>query len=220
MKQLFTLLAAIALLSACSNLNQIITVNDDFKNEKSIRLIQELEGYSDERLGGLREVDYIIDLKTLYFKPENLPGRVLADLTVNTEARPENLDSLIFLEVDGEKFQFTSIKNASLHFIDQSTSTSTTTSTEKEKDQEKEKKSEKTSVTTETTINSQTRQVMKLTFEIPREIWEQVLNPEQLKLRFYIENEGVTVRFTSRDRKKFAELFHTILQFEKSQRNS
>lgn len=216
MKQFICLVAAVVLMSACSNLNQIITVDDDFKNEKSIRLIQELEGYSDEKLGGLLEVDYVVNLKTLYLKPDGQEGKVTAELMMKTRARPEELDSLIFIEADGEKFQFISREYAARHFVNRSVSTSTTTSVEKKKDDD----TEKTSTSTETTTTDQPLQIMKRTIEIPRDLWKQFSQAEQLRLRFYIENEGVTVRFTAANRKKFTKLFHSILSFEKWQDNS
>jgi hypothetical protein len=220
MKHFLYLFAVIVLLSACSNINQIITVDDDFKNEKSIRLIQELEGYSDEKRGGLREVDYIVNLKTLYLKPEGQQGKVTAELILKTGARPEELDSLIFIEADGEKFQFISREYAARHFVNRSVSTTTTTSVEKEEDEEKKDDTEKTSTITETTTTDQPLQIMKRTIEIPRDLWKQFSQAEQLRLRFYIESEGVTVRFTSANRKKFSKLFHSIFSFEKWQGNS
>ncbi|SHJ66199.1 hypothetical protein SAMN05444280_12569 [Tangfeifania diversioriginum] len=214
MKYFLYLFAVIVLLSACSNINQIITVDDDFKNEKSIRLIQELEGYSDEKRGGLREVDYIVNLKTLYLKPDGQQGKVTAGLILKTKARPEELDSLIFIEADGEKFQFISREYAVRHFVNRSVST--TTLAQKKKDND----NEKTSTSTKTTTTDHPLQIMKHTIEIPRDMWKQLSQSEQVKFRFYIEDEGVTTRFTSRDRKKFAELFKIILEFEKSQHNS
>jgi len=61
---------------------------------------------------------------------------------------------------------------------------------------------------------------MKRTVEIPRGMWKDFSQVKQIKLRFYLANEGVTVRFTSRDRKKFSDLFRTILQFETSPGNA
>jgi hypothetical protein len=220
MKHFLYLFAVIVLLSACSNINQIITVDDEFKNEKSIRLIQELESYSDEKRGRLLGPDYIVTLKTLYIKPQNQDGKVTAELTLQTEARPEELDSLIFIEADGEKFQFISREYAARHFVNRSVSTTTTTLVEKEEDEEKEDDAEKTTTTAETTTTDQPLQIMKRTFEIPRDLWEKLSQTEQLRFRFYIESEGVTVRFTSANRKKFSKLFHSILSFEKWQGNS
>ncbi len=220
MKPIFILIASITLLSACSNINRILTIDDDFKNEKSIRLIQELKSYSDEKRGRLLGPDYIVTLKTLYTKSQNLEGKVTAELTLKTEARPEELDTLIFIEADGEKFQFISSEYAAQHFVNRSVSTSTTTSVEKKENEEKDDDTEKTSTTTETTTTDQTLQIMKRTIEIPSNLWKQFSQAEQVRFRFYIENEGITARFTSRDRKKFAELFHAILQFEKLQGNS
>jgi len=219
MNKIFILSASIAMLSSCSSLNKIITIDDDFKNEKSFRLIQELEGHSDEKRRRILGADYIVNLKTLYSKPEGREGGVTAEITVKTEARPENLDSLIFLEADGKKYKFISKKYKSLHFVDHSTSTSTTTSTEKD-DGEQENNTEKTSIITETTVNDETVQLMKRTVEIPRGMWKDFSQVKQIKLRFYLANEGVTVRFTSRDRKKFSDLFRTILQFETSPGNA
>jgi len=88
--------------------------------------------------------------------------------------------------------------------VNRSVSTTTTTSIEKKKDEEKDDDTEKTSTTTETTTTDHPLPIMKRTIEIPRDLWEQFSQAEQIRLRFYIENEGVTTRFTLRDRKKFA----------------
>jgi hypothetical protein len=220
MKQIFILITSATLLSGCSNINRILSIDDDFKNEKSIRLIQELESYSDEKRSRLLSPDYILTLKTLYTKPQNLEGKVTAELTLKTEARPEKLDSIIFIETDGEKFQFISSEYAARHFVNRSVSTSTTTSVEKKKDEENDDDTEKTSTTTETTTTDHPLQIMKRTIEIPRDLWEQFSQAEQIRLRFYIDNEGVTVRFSSRYRKKFTELFKTIPQFKTGSDNS
>lgn len=217
MKKFSILSAAIDLLSSCSSINQIITIDDEFKNEKSIRLIQKLDGYSDEKRRNILGADYIINLKTLYLNPEDREGIVTAELTVETHARPEDLDSLIFIGADNEKHQFISNEYAKRLFVNRSSSTSTSTSVEKKEGTDKNNKTEKTSTTTQTTTSDQTLQVMKRTIEIPRDLWEQFSQATHFKFRFYIESEGVTIRFTSRGQKKFAELFNAILEFEKSQ---
>jgi hypothetical protein len=182
MKQKFILFATIAALTSCSSINKIITIDDEFKNEKSIRLIQKLEGYSDDKRGSFWGPDYIVNLKTLYLKPEGREGAVTAELTVETNARPEDLDSLIFIDADGEKHQFISDEYAARHFVNRSTSTSKTTSVEKMEGTEKNSETEKTSTTTQTTTSDQTLQVMKRTIEIPRDLWETFSLASQFKL--------------------------------------
>ncbi|SHF51609.1 hypothetical protein SAMN05444274_10620 [Mariniphaga anaerophila] len=217
MKQIITLISAATLLFTCSPINKIITVNDEFKNEKSIRLIQYLKGYSDEgpeRIGGL---DYWVTVKTVYSKPENQEGIVTAEFTIKTESRPEELDSLIFLEVDQTKYKLYSHEYASRHVVNRSTSSSITTSIEKEDDEDESKDTEKTSTTTQVTTSDVTLQIMKRTVEIPRDIWHEISRMQQIRLRLYIATEGITVHFSSKDRRKFAELFQEINKFERAE---
>jgi hypothetical protein len=92
MKSFYTCLFALISLSSCNSYNRIITLDDRFKNEKSIRLIQVLDGYSDEKRGRLFDgSDYLVTLKSMYIKPEFQKGKVISELTITINTRPEEL---------------------------------------------------------------------------------------------------------------------------------
>ncbi len=218
MKNLYTCLLSLIALSSCNSYNKIITIDDPFKNEKNIRLIQELEGYSDEKRGRLFDgSDYMVTLKSMYSKPAFQKGQVTTELISTTNTRSEDLDSLVFIEANGEIFRFHSNKYASRQFTSHSSSTQTTTSVEKEKDKQDDgKEKQNITVTTESSSSGQSRQIMKRTIEISPDNWHKLSNLETMKVRFYIGKEGVDVHFTSRDRKKLAGFYNEVIAFEKS----
>ena len=199
-------------------------LNDDFKNEKNIRLIQHLDGFSDEKEGLLFDgPDYTFKLKLTYSKAVDAQlGNVMMDLAVTTSARPEELDSVIYFQVDDEKYKFVSADFSRLNFVDRSTTTKTTSTTETDDDKEKnyaasdKKESVKTSTTTSTTISDKTLQAMKHSFEIPPSLWHKFMKVNVIKLRSYIDNEGVDVLFTFQQRNKFGDFFYTVLKNEES----
>jgi hypothetical protein len=56
---------------------------------------------------------------------------------------------------------------------------------------------------------------MKRTIEISPDNWHKLSNLETVKVRFYINKEGVDARFTSRDRRKLAAFFNEVIAYEK-----
>lgn len=216
MKSLYVCALTIVTLTSCNSYNKIITIDDRFKEEKSIRLIQELKAYSDEKRSGLFDgADYLMILKTIYKKPELQNGQVTAELTITTDTRPEEFDSLIFIEADGVKFRFYSNQYTFRQFVVNSSSTQTTTSVEKKKDEEdKNKDKETTTVSTQTSTTGQSRQIMKRTINISPDEWKNLSNLKEVMIRCYIETEGVNVHFTSRDRNKFTKFFTEVIKFE------
>jgi hypothetical protein len=218
MKSIYAFALIAILLASCTSYNKIIRIEDNFKKEQSIRLLQELKGFSDEKHNGLcNGVDYMVTLKTLYLKPEHDKGHVTIEIKVTTDVRPEELDSVIYIEANEEILRFYSQDYASRQFSYNSSSTQTTTSSEKERDEKnKDKEKEITTTSSLTTTTQQSSQIMKRTFDISPELWVKLAKLEKIMIRCYIETEGVNVKFSNRDRKKLARFFNEAIEYEQS----
>lgn len=216
MKTTFYILVII-LLCSCSSINKILTIEDPFKEETNIKLLQVLDGYSDERKSFIRNKDYYFPVKTVYTQSNNGLAFVLFELKLTTSARTEELDSTIYMQIDDVKFKLNSTDYAMRNYVSSSSSTSTETKTSTEKDSEdKEDKKENlvTSTTTTTTTTEQTLQAMKHTFEIPKEMWEKIAFCNDIMIRSYIDNEGVNVKFGHTEQKQFSRFFKEVLKKE------
>ncbi len=208
-------------LTSCSSYNKILVIKDRFKEEKNIKLIQPLEGFSDEKRELIfQRPDYSFKLKSVYIQPNNQKGKVEMELSLTTFARPEALDSVVYLLIDNNKYKLKSNDFAMLNYVDRSTSTNTTTEV-KEDEKNNEKKDEgsgnTTLTTTSTTVTDQTLQAMKHRFEIPVEWWNKLKNCEEIMLRAYLEKEGIDVTFTNRDINKLTKFYALVLENETPQ---
>ena len=220
MENILYLLVVAFLFSACSSVNKILVINDGFKEEKNIKLIQHLDGFSDEKKGLIFDgPDYIFTVKMVYTKPLDNSGSVNMEFSLTTSARPDELDSVIYLLVDGTKFKLVSNDFSMVNYVDRSTSASTTTTSEKDNEKgnsSKDEKSEKikTSVTTTTSVTDKSLQAMKHNFEISPKLWDQLIRCDKLMIRAYIESEGVDVLFNYNERNKFAGFFYEVQKNE------
>ncbi len=202
-------------LISCSSYNKILVINDPFREEKSIKLLQSLEGYSDELKSFFHDRDYYFPIKTVYSKPEDKAGSVVLELKLTTIARPEELDSVIYMMLDNEKIRLVSIDYRVRNYVHNSTSSSMETTVTAEGDDGNAEDTKTTTQTTSTTITTdQTFQAMKHRFEIPIEIWGKLSGCNAIMLRAYVESEGIDVRFSSSQRNKFTKFFAEVLRNE------
>lgn len=209
------------LLVSCSTTNKILVIDDTFKEEKSIKLLQSLEGYSDEHKSLFLDCDYYFPIKTVYSKSMNEEGKVVMEFKLTTTTRPEELDSVIYMMLDDEKIRLVSSDYRVRNYIHNSTTTSTETSTTHENDDDNNENNKKTTKSSLTTTNTdQTLQAMKHHFEIPREIWAKIIFSEKIMLRAYMESEGIDIRFSHSQRTKFGDFFKEVLKNQSSRSSS
>ncbi len=222
MKTNTTLIFLFLFFCSCSTINKILVIEDPFKEEMSIKLLQCLDGYSDERKSFFNDKDYYFPIKTIYTKSEHRAGHVILELKLTTMAQPDELDSVIYLLIDEEKYKLVSNDYAMRNYVNSSTSSETSTSTSVEKDEdsngsseESEEKVTTSSVSTITTTD-RTLQAMKHTFEIPDFLWDKLITSNKIMIRAYIKSEGVDVIFKQKQQVKFSRFFREVDQLEKS----
>ena len=205
-------------ISSCSTTNKILIIDDPFKEQKNIKLLQLLDGYSDEQKSFFLNQDYHFNIKTVYSKPNEGVGNIILQLKLTTTARPEELDSVLFLLVDSEKFKLESRDYVIRNYIHHSTSTETATSVKNEKtdDSSDNKEKETTTSSTTTTSTDRTLQTMKHTFEVPAYLWGKIEKNKNIMLRAYIEDEGVDIKFNHFEKRRFSLFFARVLEAESS----
>ena len=205
-------------LSACTVYNKILVVDDEFKEEKSIKLLQVLDGYSDEMKSFVSDIDYFFNTKLTYNQHQNSNEKVSLEIKLTTNAQPEELDSILYIGIDDEKIKLASNNYAMRNYVNSSTSTETTTTVEEKENKnnssEKKEKETSSSTSTSTTTTDRTLQVMKHTFYIPKSEWEKLAQFENIILRTYIENEGINVKFSFHEKTQFKQFFREVLKME------
>lgn len=208
------------ILNACSLSNKIIETDDPYKDLKSIQLQQQPSAYSAEKIGRVGgRISYRL---TTQLNSEIKSGK-RAEAIINfqfvTGVRADELDSVMFFDLDQEKIKLVSAKYKYKQFDQSSTSStsSTTTSVEKkpaEKNDPSAKPTEKvnTITTQTTTVENGTYQLMSREFVVPENLWSSIVHSKTILYRLYIGREGIDVELTTSEMNKVREFFNLVIR--------
>jgi len=186
MKQSILLLWAVLFLSSCVSTSHMVEINDPYKEIKGIKLMQNLIGKSAEKNASINGSKYY-SFSFGYFleiKKNELASLTLA-IQTQTPIRADELDSVIFINLDDEKIKLVS-SDSSLKKIGKSPNTTSSVSIATD-----DKKNEQ--IVTTTTENGN-YQLMFHQYIIPENLWISIANTEKIQYRFYIGKEGIDVK--------------------------
>jgi hypothetical protein len=208
MKQSILLLWTVFFLSSCVSRSHMVEINDPYKDIKGIKLMQNLIGTSAEKnasINGSRyysvSFSYVLEIK----KNE------LASLTLNiqtqTPIRADELDSVIFINLDNEKIKLVS-SDFSLKKIGKipNTTSSVNIATEDKKGEQ---------IVTTTTENGN-YQLMFHQYIIPENLWVSIANTEKIQYRLYIGKEGIDVKLNLTQTAKLKEFLNNSMHLRNS----
>lgn len=186
MKQSFLLLWAVFFLSSCVSRSHMVEINDPYKDIKGIKLMQNLIGTSAEKNASINGSRYysVSFYYVLEIKENKLASLTLA-IQTQTPIRADELDSVIFINLDNEKIKLAS-SDSSLKKIGKrpNTSSSVNIATDDKKEEQ---------IVTTTTENG-SYQLMFHQYIIPENLWVSIANTEKIQYRLYIGKEGIDVK--------------------------
>ena len=109
MKQSILIFWTVFFLSSCATSSRIVEINDPYKEIKGIKLMQNLIGKSDEKnasINGTRfySISFAYDLEIM----KNEEALLTLDVQTQIPIRADELDSVIFMNLDNEKIKLIS----------------------------------------------------------------------------------------------------------------
>lgn len=200
MKQSILLLWTVFFLSSCVSTSHMVEINDPYKDIKGIKLMQNLIGTSAEKnasINGNRyysiSFSYVLEIK------KNELASLTLEIQTQTPIRADELDSVIFLNLDNEKIKLIS-SDSSLKRIGKrpNTTSSVSIATDDKKEEQ---------IVTTTTENG-SYQLMFHQYIIPENLWVSIANTEKIQYRLYIGKEGIDVKLNLAQTDKLKEFLN------------
>ena len=216
MKPAILLLTAFLLiLSSCSSINRIFVNHDDFKGVTNVKLTQTMKGYSDEY--GRRAFDPVYHVTFKHYYSVDADGKDTYDLDVklSTVVRAYEIDPVLYINIDGVKYELDSEKKVTRMYQQGSTTTSSetsTTTTDDPDDDEDSAPETETTTTYSTTSSHNTYQLMQLKFDPSPELMKMLRQAKAVTFRIYIENEAIDIKFRSRFKTRFNQFVERTME--------
>ena len=199
MKQSILLLWTVFFLSSCVSRSHMVEINDPYKDIKGIKLMQNLIGTSAEKnasINGNRyysiSFSYVLEIK------KNELASLTLEIQTQTPIRADELDSVIFLNLDNEKIKLIS-SDSSLKRMGKRPNTTSSVSIATDEQ-----------IVTTTTENGN-YQLMFHQYIIPENLWVSIANTEKIQYRLYIGKEGIDVKLNLAQTDKLKEFLNNSM---------
>ncbi len=205
-------------LISCASTNRIVEINDSYKEIKGIRLIQKPEASSSEKIGSFGgRNQYNLDSSFLFEITKNGQSSLIAEFKITTSVSTDELDSIMFLDLDNEKIKLVSVKYNFKQFDRSSSSSTVSTSVENKSTEKGEKSTQaekpvKTTVTHTNSTENNSYLLMKREFVIPENLWISIANTEKIQYRLYLGNDGIDVKLNAGQTRKLKDFMSKALQ--------
>lgn len=213
MKALLFSLILVVSISSCSTSGKIISVEDPYKNTSSLKLHQVLSGYADGNKGGTNgRVNYLISADYIFEESKDAKPELSMNLQLVTGIKAAPLDSLVFLNINFEKFKLIAHKSEQKEFVESSSTSSTyviPTTTKKTTT------GTAPIIQTSNTVNNSTNQLMSTTVSIPVNLWEPLAYTNVLFYRIYLGKEGIDVKVDGKDLAKLKSMMQMAVDRNK-----
>jgi len=218
MKPIWLQFLIILLLFSCGTTNRIVEIEDSFKEIKGLKLFQKPETHSSEKTGifGGRKY-YNLNVNYLFQKTKNGQSLLIAEFQMTTPMDTDELDSILYFDLDHEKVKLISSDYKYKQFDSSSSSATTSTSVEN-KTAEKDVKSTEPSKTVKTTTTqsisteNNTCQLMKREFIVPENLWVPIVHSKEIFYRLYLGKDGIDVKLNASEISKVKEFFQKAIQ--------
>lgn len=118
MRPILLLLWIMFFLISCGTTNRIIEIEDSFKKIKGIKLAQNPEAHSSEKtrsFGGRK--NYNLKVNYLFQQLKEGQTILVAEFQMTTPVSADELDSILFFDLDHEKVRLISTANNSSHLM-------------------------------------------------------------------------------------------------------
>ena len=173
-------------LTSCVSTSHLVEINDPYKETKGIKLMQNLIGISAEKNASINgnkyfSVSFAYNLEIKKSEPASLT----LEIQMQTPIRADELDSVIFINLDNEKIKLVSSdSNAKKIGKYPNTTSSVNIATDDKKGEQ---------IVTTTTKNG-SYQLMFHQYIIPENLWFSIANTQDIRYRFYFGKEGIDVK--------------------------
>jgi len=186
MKQSIFLIWIVFFLSSCVSTSHMVEINDQYKGIKGFKLTQNLIGISAEKNASINGSKYfsVSFAYNLEIKENELASLTLTVQT-QTPIRPDELDSVIFLDLDNEKIKLISADSSQKKIGKRPNTTSSVSIATDDKKEEQ--------IITTTTENG-SYQLMFHQYNVPENLWVSIANTEKILYRLYIGKEGIDIK--------------------------
>lgn len=187
----------------------MVEFNDQFKEIKGIKLIQNTIARSADKAASITGRQYY-SVSAIYFLEikKSEPPLLTLDMQFNTSVRPDELDSVMFFELDNENVRIATIQNKKKQFdkgaVTAGSSAATATN-------ETDKGEIQTASTTYATKDGSYK-LMSRQFTVPENLWISIANTAKIRYRLYIGKEGIDVKFNTDETTKLKEYFFTAMR--------
>jgi hypothetical protein len=187
MKRSYLLFLSGLFFSSCVMQSHVIETSDSYKKVENAKLIQYLMAKSaDQETGLISGQDYQVGCTYLYEGKDDGKSNVSLELKMETPISTNPLDSVMFFDLDGEKFRMVAIDNGYQQLVKSSEATSQSV------DRKDENGKDETIV--QSVIVNNNYQLMSHRFTIPESLWVSIANAKNIKLRIYLGKEGFNIR--------------------------
>ncbi len=208
MKQLLLFLWAVFFLSSCISTSHMVEINDQYKETKGIKLMQNLIGISTEKKASINGNKYFsISFAYAFEIKKNEVASLTLEIQTQTPIRADELDSVVFLNLDNEKIKLVS-SDLSLKKIGKrpNTTSSVTVAINDKKEEQ----------TVTTTTENGSYQLMFHRYQIPEDLWLSIANAEKIQYRLYIGKEGIDVKLNLVQTAKLKEFINNSIHLRNS----
>lgn len=200
MKRSYLLFLSGIFFSSCAMQSRLIETTDPYKNIENAKLVQYLMARSaDQETGLITGQDYQVGCTYLYEGSDDGKSNVSLELKFETPISTNPLDSVMFFDLDGEKFRMVASDHEHKQFVKSSEVTSTS---EVKKEDDGNDKTQVQSI-----IINNNYQLMSHRFTIPESLWVSIANTDTIKLRIYLGKEGFDIRLNQAQRNRLKLFF-------------
>jgi len=204
MKQSVLILLTVFFLSSCMSRSHMVEINDPYKEIKGIKLMQNLIGKSDEKnasINGTRyySISFAYDVEI----PKTNSALLTLGIQTQTPIRADELDSVIFINLDNEKIKLGSSDSSKKRIENKPNTTSSVAVSADDKKEER--------IITTTTENV-SYQLMFHQYIIPENLWVSIANTGKIQYRLYIGKEGIDVKLNLAETSKLKEFLYKSIK--------
>jgi hypothetical protein len=211
-KTLLFLFASVVLIS-CSVMEKIVEIDDPYKEVNRMKMTYSLRAFSEEKTGWANVSEYLnLSMVHLFEVDKNGKAELLIDFQIVTPIRAEELDSVIYLNLDGEKIKIVGNYYQYKQFDRRPTSTTPADSVMVNNDKTLNIGQTQITPASKTfTVESGSYQLMHCQFTVPENLWVSVATSSKIGYRFYIGKEGFDGRLNRSQIKKLKYFFELAL---------
>lgn len=173
-------------LTSCVSTSHLVEINDPYKETKGIKLMQNLIGISAEKNASINGTKYLpVSFAYNLEVKKSEPASLTLEIQTQTPIRADELDSVIFINLDNEKIKLVSADSSLKIKAKRPNTTSAVSIASGDKKEEQ--------IVTTTTENG-SYQLLFHQYIIPENLWFSIANTQDIRYRFYIGKEGIDVK--------------------------